>query len=105
MVAHRRLARLRENSRLVGSISARAARRLNLGTPRTSFSGFVVHSPPLVNVGSASSSGPLGKRGLALSLEAPVKTDLELASPSAFSVSETSFVFVSVNRLVRLTKA
>src|SRR5262245_21326084 len=101
MWAHRRLARLRENSRLAGIITARAARRLNFGTPRTVLSGFAVYSSPLANVGSTNSTAPFGRRGWALSLEAPVKTDLKLASPSAFSVREICFDLASVNRLVR----
>ena len=51
------------------------------------------------------STAPLGNRGNALSLPAPVKTDLKLASPSAFSVSCTALLFGSVNRFVRWTKA
>src|SRR5438445_4989895 len=105
MVAQRRFARLRQNSRLLGSISASAARRLNLGMPRTVLSGATVYPAPGANAGSASSTVPLGSRGRALSLDAPVKTDLKLASPSAFSVSETNFDLASVNRLVRWTKA
>src|SRR5206468_12815069 len=98
---HSRLARLRENSRLPGVISASAARRLNFGTPRTVLSGLTLYSSPLANVGSMKRTAPFGSRGSALSLDAPVKTDLKLASPSAFSVSETSFDFASVNRPVR----
>ena len=82
-------------------MAASCGRRLNFGTPRTPLAGATAYSCPSRTPARRPASLPSAACGITLSAALPVKTDLKLASPSAFSATKAT-LFASANTLVRM---